>query len=357
MRRPPRRLLIVKFYGMGDSVLVRSIVEQLRKYHPQMDIGLLVGPATREVMTSGGSFRVHLYDPKAASTSSMLKLWLEISARRYDGILNFEQGATNGAALLGATNARFHVGFVPAADRSRARFLSNALSFHQEQSMWQSFVRLARFVEPNLDERVGTVPLPCDPQTEEWIKEWWNEKLSIGDTVVALHIGSFYMEFKRWPMQRYLQLANELRSRVTGLSIILTGSGSEAPIIREFVEQYAGHSIDASGLGSIQKTAAILKRCDLLVSNDTGVMHLGAAMGTPTVGLFGPVAPRHWAPIGPRATFVYETRERCSPCVDVYSNRRPTVCTHADTGRCMWDIDVPSVLSAARRVIRGQWLS
>jgi lipopolysaccharide heptosyltransferase II len=86
------------------------------------------------------------------------------------------------------------------------------------------------------------------------------------------------------------------------------------------------------------------------VSNDTGIMHLGAAIGVPTVGLFGPNTPRHWAPIGRRATYVYDTTVSCSPCIDNYRNRLPLACTNIVKSRCMYDISVASVLAAIKQV-------
>jgi heptosyltransferase II len=85
-------------------------------------------------------------------------------------------------------------------------------------------------------------------------------------------------------------------------------------------------------------------------------MHLGAAMGTPTVGLFGPVSPQQWSPVGPRVATVYETTVSCSPCVNTYLGLRPHECANPDRARCMRDVSVASVIDAARRVVEGNWL-
>jgi len=74
--------------------------------------------------------------------------------------------------------------------------------------------------------------------------------------------------------------------------VILTGQAPERPLIGEFIDRYRGPVADATGCGESARTAALLALCDLLVSNDTGVMHVGAAMGAPTVGIFGPAAAR-----------------------------------------------------------------
>jgi lipopolysaccharide heptosyltransferase II len=103
-------------------------------------------------------------------------------------------------------------------------------------------------------------------------------------------------------------------------------------------------------VGSVERTAEILRRCQLVVSNDTGVMHLAAAMGTPTVGLFGPNTPQRYAPVGPRALAVYTTRVPCSPCIHVHHGIIPD-CTHPETGRCMLDVDVDAVVAAAAHLL------
>jgi heptosyltransferase-2 len=156
--------------------------------------------------------------------------------------------------------------------------------------------------------------------------------------------------FRSWTVFRFLALAERLRARCPVLSIILTGCGKERRLAEEFATGYSGTAVIACDLGPLERTAALLRRCDLLVSNDTGVMHLGAAMGTPTVGLFGPNTPRHWQPTGPRATYVYATKEICSPCIDNYHGAAPSKCVNQQQGRCMLDIEVDAVLDAIERV-------
>jgi hypothetical protein len=83
-------------------------------------------------------------------------------------------------------------------------------------------------------------------------------------------------------VDRFVQLAERIRGFGAETSIILTGLAPERPLIHEFMDKYSGYAVDASESGSLEKTAALLRRCDLIVSNDTGIMHLAAAMGTPT---------------------------------------------------------------------------
>jgi len=353
----PHRLLVVKVFGMGDSILIRSIIGMLRERHPEMEIGVLVGPATREVMTVGESFRVHQYVPRKLSTWSALQILRDIRSCHYDTILNCEQRSLAGSAFLSLIGAAYHIGFIPISATPKRRFLTHTMRFHDDQSVWQSFIRLARLIDSSIPQMFLPTSPKLSEEVEGWACGWWNEHVGSGSApTIALHVGSQDREFSRWPVRRFVELAERARIHNRNLTVMLTGTPPERELIDAFISMYSGHAIDASDPGSLMRTAALLKRCNLLVSNDTGIMHLGAALGVPTVGLFGPNSPRYWAPVGPRATYVYDTKVPCSPCLNLYADRWPLACSHPEKGRCMLDITVDSVMMAARRVVVGEWL-
>jgi ADP-heptose:LPS heptosyltransferase len=354
----PRRLLIAKVHGMGDSVLIRLIVEQLRKRNPEMHIGVLAGPATREILTMGTGFRVHSYSQKELSTRSAFGALRDILLAGYDAVLNFEQGSLAGTAFIGCARIPIHAGFVTLENRAKSFFLTHGVCFEESRSMWQHFVALARIVDPGVTEAAEGIAIAPWPATEAWLDGWWRAK--IGDraeNTVAFHLGCGPgMDFKRWPIANWVALAKQISLTAGQVTIILTGTALEQPLISQFTLAYRGRVVDGSDAGSIERTAAILRRSRLLVSIDTGVMHLGAALGVPAVGIFGPTSPRHWAPIGPHATYVYDTTAACSPCVNNYRNRMPSHCANADQNRCMRDISPESVMAAARTVVPAGFL-
>ncbi len=337
---------------MGDSVLVRLILEQLRSQHPSMDIGVLAGAGTRDILALDSNFRVHLYSQNNLSVGSALTTLLTIRRCRYDAVLNFEQGSLAGTAFLAAAGIPFHAGFVAAGHEVKTRLLSHPLRFDENRTMWEAFLTLARLLDPGLSAEIGSFPIRCRPQTAAWLDQWLAAHGVRGQQPVALHLGSApTMDFRRWPLERFVRLAEELRAAIAVECVVLTGTPVEKDLVAGFIRGYSGRSIDASGLGSIERTIALLSRCRLVVSNDTGIMHLAAAIGVPTVGLFGPNTPRHWAPVGPRAAYVYETSAPCSPCINNYTNSMPPDCTNPVRGRCMRDISVSSVLAAACRLV------
>jgi len=348
---PWRRILLVKLVGMGDGVMIRSLAEHIRRLRPDAEIGVLVGPATRDVMGLNAPFTTHLYDPAGGDRgiSRFLAQVRAIRSARYDLVLDFEQHIVLVSLFLWLARIPRRVG-LSAPGNPRARFQTHTIPFTGDDAMWEAYVALARAAVPGLAEPAA-VPLPRAPQAIEVVARWWDDN-KLGDgAAIAMHLGSgSRAAARRWPVERFAELAGRLGRQGLGGPVVLTGTPEERPLVEEFRRLHPGPVADATGLGSIERTAEVLRRCRLVVSNDTGVMHLAAAMGTATIGLFGPNTPQRYRPIGPRAAAVYTTRVPCSPCIQIHLGQVPD-CTHVEKGRCLLDITVDDALAAAARIL------
>ncbi len=351
----PRKVLVLKFGGMGEAVLARSLVERLRERNPFMTFDFLVEKRTVETMTCGGPGKTLMYSPGADGMGKALATLREIRSGRYDAVLDFEQHSLLTAGFVKATSIPVRVGFIPSEPSPRGQMFSHTIQLRENESMWSAFVRLGRVLDPGLPEPLMTVPLPCSPESGAWFREWWSTQMAANPKgpVVAMHLGvGPSAQYRRWPIERFVDIATALAENQHNLTVVLTGAKSEQPLIEDFRKRFDGRVIEALDLGGLERTAALLQHCDLLISGDTGIMHLAAAMGTPTVGLFGPNTPVCWAPVGPRATYVYPSRQPCSPCINSYRRHIPENCTAIRESACMWDITIDDVLKAARTVAR-----
>lgn len=348
----PRRLLAVKVHGLGDSVMVRSLLDHFHRRHPEAEIGVLAGSASRDVLTAGSSFQLHHYDRRNLGPGTILRTLHEIRKRRYEAVIDFEQGSLAGAAFIRAAGIRVRAGFLPLNSSAKAALLTHAVRFREQDSMWTSFIRLMRIIDRDFPGEVTTTPLPVDDRTRRSIREWIRARAGgPTDDVIVLHLGSAQKRpYRRWPVQRFIALAERLRIQSPNLFIVLTGQPFESALIQEFVDGYAGRAADAIELNSITKVAALLAECDLLVSNDTGIMHLGAAMRAPTVGIFGSASPRRWGPVGPYTAAVSARGVSCSPCAETYRLCDPGDCMNSDRVRCLKEVSVDMVLDAVGRV-------
>jgi heptosyltransferase-2 len=122
--------------------------------------------------------------------------------------------------------------------------------------------------------------------------------------LVAFHVGSGALQsFKRWSKAKYIEVAQRLISRYHAY-VVFTGSSIEVPLVNECLSQLNQRAWSTAGSLSLDETAALLKRCDLLISNDSGIAHLAAAVDTPLLVLFGPTDIRRIVPRGKRVEVV-----------------------------------------------------
>lgn len=347
-----RRLLVVKLVGMGDAVLIRSLIHHLQCAHPHLEIGAIAGPATREVLETIRGVRLHTYDPAGADAGirrAAAKI-SEIRAARYDAVIDFEQHLVLVAAFLGLTQIATRIGLA-AANHARARFQTHTVTLSGDDLMWDAYTSLVRVIAPSV-RNPSAVPMPVSVHAAADVRSWWREHgLSESTRAVALHLGCGSTSVaRRWPVARFVEVAEDLQARHCADTFVLTGRAEEAALAGAFIRAFSGPVVPALELPSLQHTAAVLRRCSLVVSNDTGIMHLAAAMGTPTIGLFGPNSPARYAPVGPNTQAVYRTQAVCSPCIHIHRGVVPE-CANPLAGQCLRDIAAADVLEAARLLI------
>lgn len=126
------------------------------------------------------------------------------------------------------------------------------------------------------------------------------EGVRAGEVLVGMHVGCGvkWAEFRRWPLERFTELARRLMD-TCGVRILLTGGMRENEAVQGMAKALQGTAIIATGKTDICQTAAVIRRCRLFVSNDSGLAHIAAAVETPLIVLFGPANEKKTGPRGP----------------------------------------------------------
>jgi heptosyltransferase-2 len=157
----------------------------------------------------------------------------------------------------------------------------------------------------------------------------------------VLHPGSGdHFPGRRWPPERFGELAARLVEG-HGARIVLTGNSAERALVRRVRADGPPGSLDLSGRLDTGELLALLARADLVVTNDTGPVHLADALGTAAVALYGPNTPHRYGPRGPLSIALYADLP-CSPCLDDRTMKRSACRNHV----CMQALSVTDVLAA-----------
>lgn len=200
-------------------------------------------------------------------------------------------------------------------------------------------------------EALGVTP-PADPSPRLELPEAVRESArgvigrasvpATGGPLVGLFPGAEFGPSKRWPLKRFAELTHALRRRRRDVRLVLLCGPGEVWIGVRIHEQ-SGHLVPVLGADlDLAGLAGLLSRLDLLITNDSGPMHLAAALGVPCVALFGPTDPARTRPWGEGHRVLYTDRW-CSPCF----RRRCPLIHH----RCLKDIGVEAVVEAAEATL------
>lgn len=325
------RFLIVRLGSLGDVIHAIPAAAALRRRYPEARIDWAVDPAYVSLLglATGIDERVPVdpRGPRAAMLSTMARL----RRQRYDATLDL-QGLLKSAVLARSAGARRTIGFTrPHLREPGARFLyTEQVDPGGAVHVIDKNLRLVGALDVTDTRVLFPLEVPRTAVADA-------AAASCGrDGYVLINPGAAWPN-KRWPPERFGALARTMRDRRGLRSLIVWGPGESA--MAETVLRESGGAAELSPPTSIPDLFAIAQRARLLVSGDTGPLHIGGAVGTPIVGLFGPTRWERNGPWSPADAIVtryegchchYERRCRLStPCID--------------------DISVDEVMTAAER--------
>ncbi len=354
------KILALPLYGIGDVLMTTPALKNIKEKLPSARLTYLhMFKTTRDVLIKNPNVDENIHFPfleagRLASARFILGL-----RGKYDIAINFypsNRRDYNLASFLSGCPVRIGHTYVKRNLRE-LNSLKNR-TFREDDNLHN--------VEENLrllDYLGIKEPIPYPMEiflTEEEEKEaelWLREKgISVdGQTLIAgFHPGtSAFKEHvnKRWPAQKFCELIDML-SGISPASRFLVFGGPEEAGLKEEIKRGCSratafvHAVDTRG---IRQTAALMKRCGLFISNDSGLMHLSAALKVPTVGIFGPTNPKWVSPWGERTKVVRNSVAGCGPCFR-YSPE-PLLCHKKYGFKCLQGINVREVLEAARSLV------
>lgn len=162
------------------------------------------------------------------------------------------------------------------------------------------------------------------------------------DNLICINVntGELALE-RRWPKEKFIELTKKLLEKYP-LKIVFIGSKSEFLYVQRIIDEINHLAvINLAGKLSFRELSTLLKMCQLLITNDSGPLHLAAALGTPAVSFFGPETPVLYKPLGDKHVVFFKNID-CSPCINVHSGK--IVKCLKDHSECMEEISVEEVI-------------
>jgi lipopolysaccharide heptosyltransferase II len=316
---------------LGDALLARPLLHALRRAHPRAELRA-VAPAALLGLLSADPV-VDAWDAWPAPVAERSALAGRLRAWRPDLALVLPPSFSS-AVFAWHTGARVRIGY---AHEGRSLLLTRALRrpARGERHLSDEYLELGRVAGAGSGEAPA---LPVRPAAHEQARALLRTRGAEGAPVAILGPGAIYGPAKRWAADRFAALARALTR--AGRCVLVCGAASDRAVCSE-VAAGAGEGVVAlAGETGIELQAALCAAASVAVCNDSGLAHLAAAVGAPTVAIFGSTSSAWTAPLGARVRVV-QRAPVCSPCFQR---------TCAIGYRCLDAISVADVERACREV-------
>lgn len=311
MNTKRQRLLVVHFEGVGDNVLSIPFLSLVRKVFTSHDLYLLVGQGRRALFIGLDGYEI-IETPESTDVRRVLSLDYEIVFDLGTGPWHITR-RIKGAEL----RYRTYIGFAKPASIPREVVVHRSSTI----PMWRQFVSLL--------SALG-VSVQCKPERpfaiSDFSKQYAEMLLDLKPDLPLICIapGAASDSRKRWSPENFASVTRKLHT-LRPCRFVLLGAQYEMSI-GEAIVSYLDFEIDnLMGLTTLGCVAYILQRCDLLVTNDNGLLHLGGLLDIPTIGLFGPTSSLKWHPLGDRSRVLTSTSNDVN---DIEPASVTEVCAH-----------------------------
>ncbi|HLF15578.1 MAG TPA: glycosyltransferase family 9 protein [Bacteroidota bacterium] len=326
MKPPVKRILLIKLRAIGDVLLSTAVLPDVRAAFPDASVDFLTEKFCAGVLEGNPAVSTLLvFDPMNEGGPDLVR---RVRRNRYDMVIDLF-GNPRSAVLTLLSGARIRVGY---------RFNWRALCYNRIVEPRGGEVHNVEF---NLDalRRIG-IPtgagrpfFPVDPDAERFADNFFARRTG-GGRVVALNPGGGWIS-KKWRPEQFAALGRKIGDREGATILVLWGPGeeSEAGSVRDAI----GPAAVLAPATTLKQLASLLKRSSILVTNDSGPMHIAASLGVPVVAIFGPTVARLQGPVFTESAIVVKSGLDCLGC-------GYTLCPIGNP--CMVDLSLEDVYSA-----------
>jgi heptosyltransferase-2 len=336
------KILVRATNWVGDAIMAMPALRVVRSRFPEAQVSILARPYVADIYRGQGICdELIAYDPRTihAGFAGRERLAAELRAKKFEKALLL-QNAFDAAWIAWRAGIPERIGY---ARDGRSLLLTKALPVPKigeiplhEKFYYLELLRRAGWLESLVDESFLALNVAQESKARAACT-LCEAGVRAGSLRIAIGAGAAYGSAKCWLPVRFAEIAKRLQAQ-DDADVILFGTSGEAAVSDAIAAEMKRPPIDLTGKTAIADLPALLSQCQLFIGNDSGAMHVAAAVGLPVVAIFGPTDPFGTAPVTPRCTVVQE-KPYCSPC---FLRKCPT------DHRCMKSVTTDMVEAAVK---------
>ncbi|MBI2653426.1 glycosyltransferase family 9 protein [Candidatus Woesearchaeota archaeon] len=343
------KILVIQLWGIGETILALPAIGALRRKFQDAEIGVLVTSRNKDVFFNNKN--VNKVITLKLNPFSIINFILK-NAKKYDLAIDMEE-YLNISAIISFFAGKRAVGY---SHNARAKLYTDKVRYNNKQHAVQTFLDLVRALDISYDaSKLPELNFSKNDKSivDKFLKE---NKIKPNDFIVCVAPGAAESaRCRMWPYNRYAEFCDEIIDRRKA-KVIFVGALNEVELI-EKIQNYMENknTINAAGKLTLNQLFYLISRANLFIGNDAGPMHIAAAQGVKTIGLFGPNLPVRFGPYGEGNTGLYKGYNcEFSPCINVHLGQVPD-CLYPknsnDYQKCMKNISVNDVLKEVEKLV------
>ena len=325
-------------------VLLTPALRALKHAYPESNLTLLLRPLVAGLMETHPYVDTCIVDTKnRGHYRSLTRLSRQIRGAAFDVAVVLHPTSFRNALLPFLARVPIRVGTNVSG---RGMLLTASCKDKKNVHEVHRYLRVLRLL--NIDIALDSLEFWHTDADRQAVQDLLHaEGVSATDRLVAVNVGTTWLT-KQWDMANFAEVIHQIKNLVPDTKIILTGSATEQPLAGEL--HVALPAINFIGRTTILQLGALLEKCAVCLTCDSGPMHIAAAVGTPTIALFGPTAPVRHKPYGSGHTVVEKPVE-CRPCYKQTCHRQDT--PHL----CMTEIDPAEIVKVLETKLHNTFLN
>tara|TARA_Y100000310_G_scaffold107829_1_gene106263 strand:- start:7860 stop:8972 length:1113 start_codon:yes stop_codon:yes gene_type:complete len=334
---PPKNILIIQLWGVGESILTLPGISLFQEKYPTSKLTILTTNRNSDVYPKKFNQKILKLNPFSILSFIVNNL------KHFDTVIDMEE-YLNISAIISFFVGRQRIGY---SHNSRSKLYTNKILYNSNQHTSKTFSDL--FSPFQIKSNFNSLePLEFSKKDKFHIDSILKNLKS--KSIIGIAPGAAESAKSRmWPLDYYTSLTNQLLKQPNRI-IIFVGTKEESDLINKILKKVnqKNKTINLAGKITLKEFFYLAKKFNLFIGNDAGAMHVSAAQGTKTIGLFGPNLPTRFSPFGQNNISIYKG-EVCkySPCINVHKGQVPD-CLYSKTSKsyqkCMKNITVKDVL-------------
>lgn len=345
-----KNILIIQLWGIGETILVLPTIRALRNKYKKSKITVLTTKRNYDVFYNNKD--VNNVIALNLNPISVLNFIIK-NKDKYDLTIDMEE-YLNVSAIISFFVGKYRIGY---SHNVRSRAYNEKVRYNDKQHSMQTFLDLAKKINADF-ETDKLIKLNCPSKDKKIINDFLkNKKIKNSDFLIGIAPGAAESAKARmWPWKNYSSLIDYLLKNKKN-KIVLIGNKEENKLIKKVQDSVEEKSrvINTAGLFNLSTLFYLIEKCNLFIANDSGPMHIAAAQGIKTIGLFGPNLPVRFGPYGKGNIGIYKGYNcKFSPCINVHKGQVPDCLfpkNSEDYQKCMKNIKVGDVIGAVTKLL------